>query len=212
MFSLVADPTNAAASGVSDSQIDIAFTPNNNNDNVLITWNYDGIFTTPSGVPPAVGQPFAGGTLLYNGTTSPVHHIGLNPLTTYYYKLFSYDGADYSTGVTVDAQTLFAADFTVEITVMDNCANSTHPLIFGTAAGATDCFDPGYDESALPPPPFGVPDARFNSCSEAFFTDIRATNTVGEVIWDLHYQPGEGCSPVTFNWDPAQLPPTAIFI
>ncbi len=96
----VADPTNVLATPINGSQIDIGFTPNTNNNNVVIVWDLNGTFTTPAGAPPAVGQPFAGGTLLYNGTTSPVNHTGLTQLTTYYYKAFSYNGANYSPGVT----------------------------------------------------------------------------------------------------------------
>ncbi len=105
---------------------------------------FTGTFTTPTGAPPVIGQPFAGGTLLYNGTTSPVNHTGLNQLTTYYYKAFSYDGSNYSTGVTTNATTLSALDFGVNFLVSDNCANSI-PLVFGTAPGATDCYDLGLD-------------------------------------------------------------------
>jgi hypothetical protein len=93
-FSIVANPTNVSATAAGGSQIDVAFTPNLNNDNVVIVWNLSGVFTVPSGSPPGVGQTFAGGTLLSNGTNSPVNHIGLNPLTTYYYKLFSFDGVN----------------------------------------------------------------------------------------------------------------------
>ncbi len=205
------DPTGVSAAAINANQIDISFTPNSNNNNVLITWNLTGIFTTPSGTPPALGQPFAGGTLLSNGVTSPIHHTGLIPATTYYYKLFSYDGSNYSSGVTASAQTLMPFDFTVNISVTDNCANNAHPLIFGTAPGATDCFDPDFDLSAPPPPPAGVIDGRFSSCNEDFFTDIRGTNTNSERIWDLHFQPNEGCTPVTLSWNPAQLPVNGYF-
>ncbi len=41
-----------------------------------------------------------------NSTASPYNHIGLNPNTTYYYKLFSYNGTNYSPGVEVNATTL----------------------------------------------------------------------------------------------------------
>ena len=210
-FLIVNDPTGVTATPISSQQIDVGFTPNSNNNNVLVAWNLTGVFTAPSGTPPALGQPFAGGTLLYNGITSPVHHTGLNALTTYYYKLFSYNGTSYSAGVTANAQTLQSLDFAVSIAVTDNCANSSHQLIFGTAAAATDCFDAQFDLSAPPPPPVGVIDGRFSSCSEDFFTDIRQTNTSGERIWDMHYQPNEGCSPVTLTWNPAQLPVNGYF-
>ncbi len=74
-------------------------------DNVVIVFNLTGTFTTPSGPPPAAGQPFAGGTLIANTVSSPYSHTGLTPITTYYYRLFSYDGVDYSFGVNANATT-----------------------------------------------------------------------------------------------------------
>ena len=148
-FFNVEDPTGVSANAISNSQIDINFTPNTSGNNVIIVWNQTGTFSDPTGTPPSPGQPFAGGTLLYNGTTSPVNHTGLSTATTYYYKLFSYDGVNYSSGVAVNAETLLPLDFAVDFTVSDDCGNDTHPLKFGTAPGATACYDDGYDLSAM---------------------------------------------------------------
>ena len=206
----VADPTNVLATPINGSQIDIGFIPNINNNNVVIVWDLNGTFTAPAGVPPAAGQPFAGGTLLYNGNASPVSHTGLIQLTTYYYKAFSYDGSNYSPGVNTNATTLSALDFGVGLLVYDNCINQV-PLEFGTAPGATDCYDVGLDFSAPPPPPAGAFDARLSSCSEHWFTDIRGTNTIGERIWTILYTPATDCSPVSFSWNPSQLPTEGYF-
>ena len=102
---LVNDPTGVSATSVSNSQINVAFTPNGASNNVLIVWNTTGTFSAPVGAPPAIGQPFAGGEVLYYGTGSPVNHTSLTGATTYYYKLFSYDLTDYSIGVAVNATT-----------------------------------------------------------------------------------------------------------
>ncbi len=177
---------------------------------LVIVWNNTGTFTTPSGTPPIVGSPFAGGILLYNGITSPVNHTGLTHSTTYYYKAFSNSGVSYSPGVTANATTLSALDFGVDFLVSDNCANSVL-LKFGTAPGATDCYDAGLDQSAPPPPPVGAFDGRFNSCGEPWFTDIRGTNLTGERIWVMTYTPATGCSPVSFSWNPSQLPVDGYF-
>ena len=101
-------------------------------------------------------------------------------------------------------------DYGVDLIVTDNCINSV-PLVFGTAPGATECYDVGLDVSAPPPPPVGAFDARFESCSEAWFTDIRGTNTSGEVVWDVYYTPATGCSPASFSWNQAQLPASGYF-
>ena len=106
VFVPVVDPSAVTALAISDVQIDVAFTANTNNDNVVIVFNTWGTFETPTGTPPAIGDWFAGGTLLANSTTSPFSHTGLNPNATYYYKLFSYNGTNYSSGVSVNATTL----------------------------------------------------------------------------------------------------------
>lgn len=101
----VDDPTGFTATANGTDQIDLTFTANGNNDNVVIVYNADGNFTAPSGAVPAVGQAFAGGTVLYNGNTSPQSHTGLNPQQTVYYKAFSVNGSFFSAGVTADATT-----------------------------------------------------------------------------------------------------------
>ena len=204
-YSVTIDPTGVSAAAINSSQIDVSFTPNVSNNNVLVVWNLTGTFTVPSGPPPAIGQSFAGGTLLYNGTTSPVNHNGLNPLTTYYYKLFSYNGSNYSPGVSANATTSYFTDFAANFLVADNCSNSVN-LVFGTAPSATECFDAGLDQLAPPPPPAGAFDGRFTSCNFGMFKDFKTTNPDDVRIWDLYYQPAQSCSPVSFTWDPNQLP------
>lgn len=102
---IVLNPLSFNASTVSSSQINLAYTSNLNNDTIVIVWNTSGIFTSPSGAPPSAGNPFAGGTILYVGTVSPQLHSSLIPSTTYYYKAFSYDGINYSAGLTTTATT-----------------------------------------------------------------------------------------------------------
>jgi hypothetical protein len=102
------DPASFAAGAISSTEIFVGFVTNIVGDNVVIVWNGTGNFTIPSGQPPAVGNPFAGGTLLYNGITSPQLHSGLIPETEYFYKAFSFDGTNYSVGFTSDATTLSA--------------------------------------------------------------------------------------------------------
>ncbi|HPE56079.1 MAG TPA: hypothetical protein PK904_06760, partial [Bacteroidales bacterium] len=103
------NPGSFSATALSSSEIDLDFTTNGSVDNVVIVYNNSGTFSTPSGTPPAIGQSFAGGTLIANGTTSPVNHNGLSASTHYYYKAWSFDGTNYSIGLTDDAITLCGA-------------------------------------------------------------------------------------------------------
>ncbi len=104
----VINPGGVVATPQSSHQIDVNFSTNPSNDDVVIVWSTTGEFTAPSGTPPAAGEPFAGGTLLYNGTAAPASHTNLPGATTFYYKAFSYDGTDYSLGITVSANTNIA--------------------------------------------------------------------------------------------------------
>ncbi|MBI2416880.1 MAG: hypothetical protein HYV28_03090 [Ignavibacteriales bacterium] len=112
----VLDPTGVTASVTSSSSNRIAYTVNGNSNNVVIVWNETGTFEVPSGVPPVPGAAFAGGTLLSNNTVSPQDHSGLTMSTTYYYKLFSYDGSNYSTGITANATPVVSAPTDVTAT------------------------------------------------------------------------------------------------
>ena len=106
----ISDPISFASTAIGSSQINLAFTPNVSNNNVVIVWNSTGTFTTPSGTPPSVGSAFAGGTLIYNGTSSPQIHTGLTAVTNYFYKAFSYNGSTYSSGLTSSASTFSIDD------------------------------------------------------------------------------------------------------
>ncbi|MCX6269410.1 MAG: T9SS type A sorting domain-containing protein [Bacteroidetes bacterium] len=110
----VLPPVGLAVVVVNSQSVSITFTKNAAVNQVVIVWNYTGVFTAPSGPPPASGG-FAGGTIVSNDANSPQPHTGLTGGTLYYYKAFSYDGSSYSVGVTasittnIDAPTAFTA-------------------------------------------------------------------------------------------------------
>jgi len=130
----VLDPVAFVANAVGSSQIDLTFTTNAGGDNVVIVHNGDGVFNDPVGAPPAVGELFAGGTLLYNGLVSPQSHIGLGAQQTVYYKAFSYDGANYSPGLTDNSATLAAEP-------------SSHPTSFGATANSSSTITVGWTDA-----------------------------------------------------------------
>ncbi|MBN3036212.1 MAG: carboxypeptidase regulatory-like domain-containing protein [Bacteroidales bacterium] len=194
------NPASFTATTVSSSQIDVAFTPNTNTDPVAIVWNLTGVFTDPLGAPPAPGQPFAGGTLLYYGLASPQNHTGLTPATTYYYKGFSYDGATYSAGSTADATTLCVA---VPMPWSEGFNASTIPTCWSTFIVADPGTDPviSFETTGTSPvctPPEGTHMVKFNSynCSSGAsirlisgpFSSVGATNVTVAFKW--HQDPG----------------------
>ncbi len=102
----VLNPTAVAANAVSDSQINLSWTKNAANNNVMIAVNTTNTFGNPTGAY-SVGQTISGGgTVIYRAGGTTHNHTGLNPNTTYYYKAWSYDGSNtYSNGVTANATT-----------------------------------------------------------------------------------------------------------
>ncbi len=208
-YTVVADPTGVSATPLSNAQIDVAFTANTSNNNVVIAWSLADTFTEPSGLPPSPGQPFAGGTLLYNGTVSPVNHIGLTELTTYYYKLFSYDGINYSQGVDINATTTIGqATIDLSVVIQDN-EGASSTINFGLDLLATDGIDITLGEAELPGfPPGGyaaawlLPD--FTTLS---YNDYRAPGNppafpfTGHKSYVIKIQDDLTANPITFSWN-----------
>lgn len=127
---LTGDPINFIANGVSTSQIDLNWSLNASNDNVLVAWSSDGNFGTPvdgTAYNPDDVIP-GGGTVLSYGAQTSFNHSGLNSSTKYFYKAWSnLNGTNYSPGITTDATTLcgiitsfpFTEDF--EGAALPNC-------------------------------------------------------------------------------------------
>ncbi|MBU1910370.1 MAG: autotransporter-associated beta strand repeat-containing protein, partial [Verrucomicrobia bacterium] len=162
MGEVVDPPVSFTATAASVSQIDLAFETNAAGNNVLIVWDSDGTFTDPSGDPPALGEAFAGGTVLYYGTALATNHTGLDSCETYYYKAWSYSGTAYSSGLETNETTetpaaptgLYAdptntTDFTANWSASSGAASyrldvSTNETFTGAAGGAsTNCYHNG---------------------------------------------------------------------
>ena len=198
-------PASLKATGISGNQIDVTFTPNISNNNVVIVWNNTGIFTTPSGTPPTtLNDPFAGGFFLSNGLTSPVNHTGLTENTQYYYRAFSYDGANYSSGIDAQVSTRVVVTETFNynegalMTIVG--LNSGSPYFAAASAsnnvsngvwtpGSTSAFDdplmveagaltyPGYSLSGLGKKVF-CPNLAANTSNNRGFTTFTSRQTV----------------------------------
>ena len=115
MFSGVLNPGSLVANAVSSSQIDLSWTKNADNDNVMLVWSANGTFGTPTeGVVYTEGQTIpGGGTILYRGSNTSYNHTGLIQATTYYYRAFSYTSSNvYSSGRNVSATTACGTIYT----------------------------------------------------------------------------------------------------
>ncbi|MBM4399311.1 MAG: hypothetical protein FJ041_03140, partial [Candidatus Cloacimonetes bacterium] len=110
-----ANPASFAATAYNWQQINLAATANGNTDSIMVAWNTTATFGTPVsnvdyGSNPAIT---GGGTVIYIGAASGLtNHTGLNELTTYYYKAWSYltsgEYKVYSSGSTSNATTTMA--------------------------------------------------------------------------------------------------------
>ena len=101
-------PATFTATGAGISQINLNWTKNSNNNDVLIVWAPTSTIGNPvNGTNYSVGQALpGGGTVLYKGSATSYAHTGLNIGTTFYYKAFSYDsGNHYSSGEIANAST-----------------------------------------------------------------------------------------------------------
>ncbi|MCX6304113.1 MAG: GEVED domain-containing protein [Bacteroidetes bacterium] len=101
----ILNPANVAATASSDTRIDIAWSLVSGN-NVMLAFSTSPTFGTPvNGTTYTTTIP-GGGTVLYNGGNTTFNHTSLNPNTTYYYKIWSYDGSkNYSSGITANKST-----------------------------------------------------------------------------------------------------------
>ncbi len=111
-------PGNFMASAVSSEQINLEWSKNVDNDDVMIVYTTDSVFGNPiNGTEYNVGDNISGGGIvLCNGQNTSYNHLELNAITKYHYKAWSVDGSNiYSTGVVASATTLkdiiFADDF-----------------------------------------------------------------------------------------------------
>lgn len=102
----ILNPTDFTATTINIDKIDLNWTSSGNN--VVLAYSTSPTFGTPlDGTTYAASSTIpGGGTVLYNGNSALFHHTGLTAATTYYYKLWSYDGGTvYSSGITANATT-----------------------------------------------------------------------------------------------------------
>ena len=109
-YTEIENPTNVTAVSGGMTSIQLNWTSNASNDDILIVWNTNGIFTDPEdGVTYSEGNSALGGTIIGRISGETYTHSDLIANDTYYYRLFSvYRSAgseEYSSGVSVNAMT-----------------------------------------------------------------------------------------------------------
>ncbi len=103
----VDNPGNFDAVTYSQAQVNLSWTNNEASNPVMIAYNTDYSFGTPSGVYQA-GDPIGTATVIYVGTQEDFSHTGLSAGSLYFYKAWSVTGAyDYSVGVVDSAYAMF---------------------------------------------------------------------------------------------------------
>lgn len=104
-ITVIANPGNFQAAPVSVSEIALSWQLNSNSNPVLLAWSSNATFgATPDTQVP--GQTInGGGTVLYFGSNTTFNHEDLAAGTTYYYKVWSFNGSAYSSGAYAQATT-----------------------------------------------------------------------------------------------------------
>jgi hypothetical protein len=107
-ISNVSNPQVFSATPAGINQINLEWTKNVNDDDVMLVWSATDLFGIPQdGAVYSAGQQIpGGGTVLYRGSATAFQHTALPPNTTYYYRAFSSNNDDeYSSGISANATT-----------------------------------------------------------------------------------------------------------
>ena len=148
----VGAPLAFSATPAGPSQNDLSATANALGDDVIVAWDADNTFTTPSGTAPAVGAAFAGGTVIYKGAAGAFSHTGLTACATYYYKCWSYAGTVYSTNGLAASATTTSPEAPASVWA-SSITNETFTANWSAVAGAASyrldvCAVPSFSGAA----------------------------------------------------------------
>ncbi len=112
----VIDPSNFTANSASSSQINLSWTKNAANNDVIIAWSPTSTFGVPAdGTGYTAGNtlPSGGGTVAYVGGLTSFNHSSLTSGITYYYKIWSVNGSNqYSAGLPPISETTYSHNWT----------------------------------------------------------------------------------------------------
>lgn len=103
------NPSGPSATANGSTQIDLAWTPWNGK-NVMVVRSADATFGTPAGgVAYVAGQTISGDTVVYVGGDASFSDTGLSGGLTYYYRFYTVNNAYYSSGADASATTAGAS-------------------------------------------------------------------------------------------------------
>jgi|GEM_PF-1776340 hypothetical protein len=140
----VVNPSDETASATSTTQLDLSWTENGDSDNVLLAFNTSNSFGTPTdGQTYASSDALGDATVLQYSGTDSYSHTSLTANTTYYYKIWSYDGSEYSGGVEFNGTTL-KAEPTAHVTGFSASANGASTVDLSWTDAATGTVPEGY--------------------------------------------------------------------
>lgn len=134
----ILNPANFIATS-GNTRVDLSWALTAGND-VMLAFN-----TTPDFGTPVDGTSYTttipgGGTVIYTGSNSSFNHTPLSPNTTYYYKIWSYDGGtNYSPGTALNIATTFPQpDFNADVTF--GCAGNLTVNFTDASIGAENSW------------------------------------------------------------------------
>lgn len=148
--SQIPSPLSFSATTVSSSQVNLAWTQDPATDGVVIAQNSENIFGTPvTGTQYALtSQIPGGGAVVFSGSGSAFSHSGLSDGTTYYYKIWSFDGSyHYSPGLTDNATTLSSEPSGQPSGLAAEVNGGTYLTVAWTDSGAENYLIKGSDIS-----------------------------------------------------------------
>lgn len=163
------NPSSFTAVAQNTHTVNLNWTPNQNNNEVLLVWSDTYLIGSP-----AEGETYnpgdvlpGGGTVLYRGNDVSFVHEGLTPATQYYYKIWSYSPAyEYSIGKVASAITgciLFTLPFTE--TFEDNSGSRNCWTQIQEVGTKWWTFTTGAGGGSITTARSGVRNARFTSSS-----------------------------------------------
>lgn len=101
-------PNNFTANGISESQVNLTWSLNDQNQQVMVVYTENGVIGAPvKGTSYNLGSQIpGGGTVIYSGTGTSFTHGSLKSGTNYYYRIWSKNASiEYSPGVSATGST-----------------------------------------------------------------------------------------------------------